>query len=264
AVDGLDATELGEVTGYNFTGTNFQPYMRAFAGTGDPFGFVPGSDPVPGDNRYSHGESGEVTFILSLEPGAGAIDFDIACAGSFGASAVGKANRTPANVAYFKAFRSTRPFINVTGTTDGDSGVPSSPTLDFTITHAWAGLTAAADTAAYKAQANNGVLLPVGGIGPGPTDLTFACRLVDDLTGLVIYNYAILPTPTGTGTDADPWVFNLVLDDPAIPGTPIPNDTYDAFIYVLANVGDYVIEHPHGAGDNYTFFYAEDLVVNTV
>jgi len=254
AVDGLDGTELAEVTSYNYTGTNFQPYMRAFAGTADPFAFTPGDNPIADDNRYSHGEEGEVTFVLSLEPGADAVEFDLAVAGSFGASAQGKLNRTPANVKYFKSFRATRPFIGLqtVAVTDGAVGV-SVPTLNFWITHPWAGLVSAADTDTYKAQANNGELLPPLAIGPGLSELTFALRLVDPDGVNGPYNFTVLPTPTGTGTDADPWLFSVNLEEPAT--TPIPDDDYNAYIYVLANVGD-LAAYPFAVGDNYTFYYA--------
>lgn len=266
AADGLDGIEVTEVTSYNYVGTNFQPYMRAFEGTGDPFAFVPGEVPIAEDNRYCHGEEDEVTFVLSLEPGAEAVEFDIAVAGGFGAAAQGKLNRTPANVKYFKAYRTTRPFIGLQDppVTDGDSGVPSVPALNIWITHPWAGLAAAADKAAYQAQANNGELLPPGAIGPGVANLTFALRLVDTADPPVNgpYDFIALPTETGTGTDADPWLFSVNLEDPV--DTPIPDGTYNAYIYVLADVGDFSADHPLAVGDNYSFYYAEDLLVQTI
>lgn len=268
AADGLDLTETTEVTSYTYANTTMQPYLRAFEGTlaeaVDPFTFVPGSNPVAKDNRMSHGESDEVTFTINLEPGAGAIDFDLAIAGTFGASAQGKLNRTPANVRYFKSFRAIRPFIGL-GTpavTDGVTGT-SAPTLNFWISHPWAGLAAAADEATYKAQANNGELLPVGAVGPGLADLTFKCRLVDVAGVNPTVDYAVLPTGGGTGTDADPWTFTLSLEDPANPGTPIPNGTYNAYIYVKANVG--TLTYPFNTGtDNYTLYFGGALLVQTV
>lgn len=258
AIDGLDATELSEVTNYNYVGTNFQPYKRAFHGVGDPFAFTPGDNPVADDNRYSHGESGEATFVLNLQPGAGAIEFDLAVAGSFGAAAQGRFNRTPANVKYFKSFRTTRPFVGMQDipVTDGEVGV-SNPTLNFWILHPWAGLAAAADADAYKAQANGGDLLPPGAMGPGVANLTFALRLDD---GVNVYDYTVLPTETGTGTDADPWMFSLELEDA---GNPIPDGTYKVHIYVKADVGD-LSGHPFAVGDNYTFFYNDGVAVATL
>lgn len=260
ATDGLDLTELEEVTSYSYAGTTtYQPYMRAFEGIEDPFVFTPGDTPIADDNRYSHGETDDVTFVLSLEPGAGAVDFDLAVTGSFGAAAQGKWNRTPSNVKYFKSYRSTRPFIGLQdpATTDGVVGT-SNPFLNFTINHPWATLAAAADAAAYEAQENNGELLPPDCIGPATTDLTFACRLVESTT-LLAYDYTILPTAGGDGTDATPWLFELDLDDA---GSPIPDGTYNVFIHVLANVGD--LPGDMADGDNYTLFYQEGIVIQSL
>jgi len=261
ATDGLGLDELTEVTSYTYVGTNMQPYKRAFAGATDPFAFTPGGTPAVDDNRYSHGESGEVTFIINLAPGGGAITFDLAVAGGYGASAQGKLNRTPTNVKYFKAFRAQRPFIALQdpATTDGSAGGGTLPTLNFQISHPWAGLTAAADDATYKAQANNGASLPAGAKGPATTDLTFACRVTD---GVNTYNYTALPTATGTGTDADPWKFNLELEDSASPGTAIPDGTYAAYIYVKADTGTSTT-YTYVGTDNYTLYYAMDLAVVT-
>jgi hypothetical protein len=262
ATDGLDLTELTEVTSYTYGGTtNMQPYKRAFAGTVDPFAFAPGGTPVADDNRYCHGESGEVTFRISLEPGGGAIDFDLAVGGGYGASAKGKTNRTPANVKYFKSFRAQRPFVGLQDPawTDGVIGT-SVPTLNFWIIHPWAGLVAAADDDTYKAQANNGDLLPAGAKGPALTDLTFACRVSD---GVNTYNYTTLPTATGDGKDAAPWLFNLNLEDPAVPGTPIPDGMYYAYIYVKADTGTSAT-YTYVGTDNYTLYYATDLLIATV
>ncbi len=267
ATDGLDLDELGEVTSYNYAGaTTFQPYMRAFEGIEDAFAFRPGDDPIADDNRYSHGETDEVTFIISLEPGAGAIDFDLAVAGSFGAAAQGRFNRTPALVKYFKSFRATRPFIGLQdpATTDGVAAT-SNPFVNLWISHPWAGLTAAGDMLIYYAQENNGDLLPPGCIGPGEANLTFACRLVDATT-LTEYDFAILPTASaGLGTDVEPWLFEIDLDDPLNPGNPMPDGTYNVYIYVLADVGTMPTEFGGFAdGDNYTFFYQEGLLIQTL
>jgi hypothetical protein len=264
ATDGLDLDELGEVTSYNYGGTtNFQPYMRAFEGIEDPFAFTPGDDPVADDNRYSHGESDEVTFIISLEPGAGAIDFDLAVAGSFGAAAQGRFNRTPSLVKYFKSYRATRPFIGLQdpATTDGVVAT-SNPFVNFWISHPWAGLSAASDIFAYAEQSNNGDLLPPDCIGPASTDLTFMCRLIDPLVPANVYDFAVLPTPTGEGTDAAPWLFSLDLDDPLNAGNPMPDGTYNLYIHVLADVGD--LPGDIADGDNYTFFYQEGLLIQTL
>ena len=261
ATDGLDVAELTEVTTYTYTGTTMQPYKRALAGGTDAFAFVPGSTPAADDNRYSHGESGEVTFTISLAPGGGAITFDLAVAGSFGASAKGKLNRTPTNVKYFKAFRAQRPFIalQTPATTDGSTGGGTLPTLNFQIVHPWATLVAAADDTAYKGQLNNGALLPAGAKGPATTDLTFKCRVTD---GVNTYDYTALPTATGTGTDATPWLFNLELEDTSSPGNPIPDGTYMAYIYVKADTGTSTT-YTYVGTDNYTLYYAAGLAVLT-
>lgn len=237
-----------------------QPYMRAYDGTADAFAFVPGTAGIADDNRMSQGESAETTFVLNLAPGGGAIDFDIALTGEYGQSATGKANRTPANVKYFKSFRSQRPFIGLqeTAITPGTLSPAVSPTLNFWIIHPWATLTAAADKATYDAQANNAPLLPPGAKGPATTDLTFACRVTD---GTNTYDYAALPTFTGTGTDADPWLFSLALET-TTPGTPIPNGTYMMYMYVKADTGTDA-DFPQVGTDNYTLYYASDLAVAT-
>ena len=265
AVDGLSLEELTEITSYTFGAagsTTMQPYKRAFAGTADPFVFTPGGTPVADDNRYCHGETGEATFIINLAPGGGAIDFDLAVAGSFGASAQGKTNRTPANVKYFKAFRAQRPLIGLQEppTTAGDSVGGTLPTLNFKIVHPWAGLAPAGDDAAYKIQGNNGELLPAGAKGPALTDLTFACRVTD---GVNTYGYTTLPTGTGNGKDSDPWLFSLQLEDTSSPGNPIPDGTYSAYIYVLAATGTSTT-YPYVGTDNYTLYYAMDLDVQTI
>lgn len=266
AADGLDLAETEEVCSYNFGGdTDLQPYMRAFEGAEDPFAFTPGGTPIAEDNRMSHGESDEVTFVISLEPGAGAVDFDLAICGSFGAAAQGKLNRTPNNVKYFKSYRATRPFIGLQdpAMTDGDSVGGTNPALNFWITHGWAGLSAAADQIAYELQMNNGDLLPPGATGVDEAALSFSCRFVDSVS-LAEYDYAVLPTAAeGDGTDATPWLFNLDLDDPLNPGNPLPDGTYNVYIYVEANVGD-LSAFPLALGDTYTLFYQEGLLVQTV
>lgn len=262
AGDGLSADETTELCQYRYTGsTNFQPYMRIFDGAVDAFAFVPGSTPAANDNRLSHGETGEAMFTLALEPGAGAIDFDVSLVGSYGAAALGSNKPSFHAPIYMKAYRTTRPFITLQtpATTDGSTGV-SNPMLNFQITHAWAGLTAAADKATYEAQTNNGNMLPPGAIGPATTDLTFKCRLDD---GTNTYDFAVLPTATGDGLDATPWLFSLDLEDAGNPGNPIADGTYKVYIYVLANTGTYP-DYPLAAGDNYTLFYADGIVIQTV
>jgi hypothetical protein len=264
AGDGLSAEETQELTQYRYTGsTNMQPYMRIFDGTVDAFAFVPGSTPAANDNRLSHGEVGETMFTLALEPGAGAIDFDVSLVGSYGAAALGNNKPSFHAPTYMKAYRTTRPFIalQTPATTDGATGV-SNPKLNFQITHAWAGLTAAADKATYEGQANNGNMLPPGAKGPGTADLTFKCRLDN---GTNVYDFAVLPTATGgDGIDATPWLFSLDLADPAVPANPIANGTYKVYIYVLADTGSYSADYPFAVGDNYTLFYADGLVIQTV
>ena len=265
AGDGLSAEETQELCQYRYTGSsNFQPYMRIFDGTVDAFAFVPGSTPAADDNRLSHGETGEATFILALEAGAGAIDFDVSLVGSYGAAALGSNKPSFHAPIYMKAYRTTRPFIalQTPATTDGSTGV-SNPKLNFQITHPWAGLTAAADKATYEGQANNGNMLPPGAKGPTTTDLTFKCRLVD-ATGTNTYNYSVLPTATGDGLDATPWLFSLDLADPAVPANPIANGTYKVYIYVLADTGNYATDYPLAVGDNYTLFYTDGVVIQTV
>jgi len=257
----LDAAETSELMNYMYAGqTKMQPYMRAYAGTADAFAFVPGSAGIADDNRMSHGESDEVTFVLNLAPGGGAIDFDLAFTGEYGQSATGKPNRTPTNVKYFKAFRSQRPFIGLQtpSVTAGTLAPPVSPTLNFQIIHSWATLTAAADAATYKAQTNNAPLLPPGAKGPATTDLTFQCRVTD---GVNTYDYTALPTATGTGTDADPWKFSLALET-TTPGTPIPNGTYMVYIYVTAGTGTST-DYLQVGTDNYTLYFASGLAVAT-
>jgi hypothetical protein len=266
AADALSADELIEVTSYNFGGTTtMQPYMRVFEGAGDPFVFEPGDAPIAEDNRMSHGEGDEATFVISLEPGAGAVDFDLAICGSFGASAQGRANRTPSNVKYFQSFRATRPFIGMQdpATTAGDTVGGTNPKLNFWIRHPWAGLTAAASLDEYKLQMNGGALLPPDAKGPGEADLTFACRLVDS-SSLIEYNYAVLPTATeGDGKDATAWKFSLDLEDPTNPGNPLPDGTYNVYIYVEADCGD-LSAYPFAPGDDYTLYYISDIMIETI
>ena len=106
ASDGLDPLELEEIQTYNLQPggmpmmSTIQPYLRYFDGPTDPAGFIPGSDPVAGDNRMSHGECDVDTFQLNVGPGEGTVEFIIAVTGAFGQAAEGRENRRPENVQY--------------------------------------------------------------------------------------------------------------------------------------------------------------------
>ena len=259
----LDATKLKELTEYHYTGqTTMQPYKRIFEGPFSPWLFTPGGLPLDEDNRMSHGDWDEDTFIINLAPGAGTVNFDFAVAASYGVSARGKWNRVPEEVKYLASFRTQRPFIGLQDppTSEGELSTNTYPTLNISVTHPWAGLSVAPSDNDYKNQSNNGQLLPPGAKSPLPTDLKIE-GTTRGFVGYYWFDWSLNNVLTGgDGTDANPWRFSLPLEDPDNPGQAIIDGLYTFFVLVKADTGSSAT-YPTVGTDNYSLYYTTEVEI---
>ena len=233
--DGLTPEELAELLTYNepdnFPGTTHHPFLWIFGGSNADGGT---NNPTPGDNRMSQGEDPDmVTVQLNVGPGEGVVRFGLAVAGSFGQAAQGKANRTPDKCKYFvPAFRTNEPIILdvqvVPPEVCGGTVVDGSAAIHITDAQIGAA-NVAASMEDYRDQDSDGDLLPPEIIDysdpahPVISGLTLADYIFGD-TGTI--SYTLLDSSgdlaavevefsasgsTGTGTPADPYVFQFPL-----------------------------------------------------
>lgn len=218
-----------------FPNADVHPYKSIFNGP-TPDGGT--NNPTANDNRMSQGEAADSAhFVLNVSQGSPTVAFIIGISAAYGQSAVGKDNRAPSTVRYYVPTYRTPTATSVgVAVTNGTIGTTDA-TLQLSIIDPQAGAPLAANWLEYTGQADGGNKIP-------PTNkdgsVTFTDMNIEkvqvSVPGLAVpffAEYSKIDATSGTGTTANPWIFDLV-----VPQTGQAAGTYDGFVLVVDDVYD--------------------------
>lgn len=218
-----------------FPTADVHPYKAVFNGT-TPDG---GTDnPIANDNRMSQGEAADTAhFVLNVTAGSPTVAFIMGVSSAYGQSAVGKDNRAPDSVKYFvPAYRTPTATDIEVAVVDGTIG-SSNATVSIEIVDPQAGATLLATWLDYESQADGGSGIPqtnrAGTVTFTDMNIANVQVSIPGLATALLQDFEQLDASSGTGTAANPWVFDL-----SVPEAGEVAGTYDGYVLVVDDVYD--------------------------